>query len=263
MTDDCHRSFLVAALMFGLLTACGAEGEVRHVGLPAAPVGADAAVPSSAADAVTTPSAHDAVTPRPSPITPDATATPPPPPEVDAAGAPPDAEPPPPPPDAEPPPPPLPDAEPPQHCASGPLALPINGCRPAPPPLTGDPAADCVARINQLRAECQCLPPLVRWAEAEACADTQAEYDSTRGPHTGFNAGICAPSGFGQNECPGYPSTASVTQTCLQQMWDEGPGEPFVEHGHYINMTNPRFSRVACGLYTTPNGGVWAVQNFQ
>ena len=46
-------------------------------------------------------------------------------------------------------------------------------------------------------------------------------------------------------------------------MWDEGPGEPFVEHGHYINMTNPDHSMVACGFYETPSGDVWSVQNFQ
>ena len=105
--------------------------------------------------------------------------------------------------------------------------------------------------------------PLARWADGEACADTHAEYDSTRTPHAGFQARICPQSGFGQNECPGYRSTSQVISTCLQQMWDEGPGEPFQAHGHYLNMTNPRFSMVACGFYTTPNGAVWAVQNFQ
>ena len=151
----------------------------------------------------------------------------------------------------------------PAHCTMGPLDLPIPDCRPAPLPSTGDPAEDCVRRVNQLRAECQCLGPLERWRDGEACADMQAEYDGMgAGAHGGFRAGICSPSGRAQNECPGYSSMGQVIGTCLQQMWDEGPGEPFSAHGHYINMTNPAHSRVACGFYTTPSGRVWAVQNF-
>lgn len=149
------------------------------------------------------------------------------------------------------------------RCASGPMAAPLPGCRPTPVPDTGDPYADCVARINQLRWECQCLPPLERWSEGESCADRHAEYDSTRAPHSGFRDRICANGGSAQNECPGWGSVDDVIDGCLQLMWDEGPGEPFEEHGHYINMSSTRYSRVACGYYTTPSGQIWAVQNFQ
>lgn len=144
-------------------------------------------------------------------------------------------------------------------CDSGPLELPIQGCRPAPPPTTGDPAEDCVRRINQLRWECQCLPPLQRWREGESCATEQSAYDADgNGPHAGFRDRICSPGGRGQNECPGYGTWDRVIGTCLQQMWDEGPGEPFIEHGHYINMTNPRHTKVACG-----GADGWFIQNFQ
>lgn len=149
----------------------------------------------------------------------------------------------------------------PDHCDDGPLDAPIDGCSPAPMASTGDPAQDCVNRINQLRAECQCLPPLARWTEGEACADDQAEYDITRSPHSGFSDGICD-GGRGQNECPGWGSVEQVISGCLQQMWDEGPGEPFSEHGHYINMTNPSHSMVACG-FADSDSGLWAVQNFR
>ena len=148
-------------------------------------------------------------------------------------------------------------------CAGGPLSGPIPGCRPTPLPSTGDPAQDCVDRINQFRWECQCLPPLERWTEGEMCADMHAEYDVTRSPHSGFSDRICMPGGVGQNECPGWRSVEQTITGCLQQMWDEGPGEPFSEHGHYINMTKPRHSRVACGFHTTSDGRVWAIQNFQ
>ena len=150
----------------------------------------------------------------------------------------------------------------PSHC-TGPLELPIPDCRPSPLPSTGDLYEDCVRRINQLRAECQCLGPLARWPEGEACADQQAEYDAMgRGAHAGFRDRICSPRGGAQNECPGYRNNDQVIGLCLQQMWDEGPGEPFIEHGHYLNMTNPAFNGVACGFFTTAAGRVWSVQNF-
>jgi len=148
-------------------------------------------------------------------------------------------------------------------CSTGPLDAPLPNCQPEPLAGTGDPYSDCVTRINQLRWECQCLPPLQRWSEAEGCADRQAEYDSTRTFHAGFQADICSPRGWAQNECPGWASIGSVITGCLQAMWDEGPGEPYSAHGHYINMTNPSYARVACGFYTTPAGDVWAVQNFE
>jgi len=47
----------------------------------------------------------------------------------------------------------------------------------------------------------------------------------------------------------------------LQIVQDEGPGEPFWEHGHYINMSSTPYSKVACGFYTTPGGFICAVQN--
>ncbi len=149
-------------------------------------------------------------------------------------------------------------------CDDGPLDAPIPGCRPTEMASTGDLREDCVRRINQFRWDCQCLPPLMRWRDGEACADAHAAYDAERNaPHAGFRDGICMPGGRGQNECPGYPSEASITARCLQQMWDEGPGEPFSEHGHYINMTNPAHSMVACGFHTTDGGRVWAIQNFR
>ena len=151
----------------------------------------------------------------------------------------------------------------PAGCASGPFASPILGCRPTPAPATGDPLADCVNRINQFRAECQCLPPLRRWTEGEACVAMHAEYDSTRAPHSGFRDRICMPMASAENECPGWSSVRDTVVGCLQSMWDEGPGTPFEEHGHYINMSSTRYTEVACGFYTTPSGGVWAVQNFR
>ena len=161
-------------------------------------------------------------------------------------------------------PPPPEDAGMPDHCADGPLDAPLPDCRPTPPPSTGDIREDCVRRINQFRRECRCLPPLERWVEGESCADEHAEYDADgAGAHGGFRDRICSPGGSAQNECPGWGSETQVISGCLQAMWDEGPGEPFSEHGHYINMSSSRYSRVACGFHTTAAGRVWAVQNFR
>jgi hypothetical protein len=127
-----------------------------------------------------------------------------------------------------------------------------------------------VDRINQFRTECACLEPLERWTEGEDCADQMAEYDAIADDaHAGFQDDICN-GGFGQNECPGWRSEAQIIEGCLQSMWNEGPpptdpcnGQCFQTHGHFINMTNPDYSRVACGFYTNPsNDEVWAVQNF-
>jgi hypothetical protein len=150
------------------------------------------------------------------------------------------------------------------QCASGPLAAPIPSCAPAPPASTGDVHADCVARINQFRWECQCLPPLQRWTAGEACTDSNAEYDSINGVHASFYDIPCGTGARAQNECPGWPSNESVINGCLQAMWDEGPedGNPNTVNGHYEAMASTTYTQVACGFYTTPTGSVWGVQNF-
>ncbi|MEM7434295.1 MAG: hypothetical protein AAF436_04015, partial [Myxococcota bacterium] len=81
------------------------------------------------------------------------------------------------------------------RCAKGPLRAPIANCAPEPPPSTGDPHEDCVARINQLRSECQCLPPLRRWKGGEKCARKHAKHDMREGIHAGFHGRICKPQG--------------------------------------------------------------------
>jgi uncharacterized protein YkwD len=120
----------------------------------------------------------------------------------------------------------------------------------------------CVDRINELRATLD-LPALARWDDAESCANGQAKSDSeTDTAHGAF--GQC--DEYAQNECPGWPSTDSITEgdsSCLQMMWDEGPGDDYSSHGHYINMTNTAYTEVACGFYTTTDGEVWAVQDFR
>jgi len=133
---------------------------------------------------------------------------------------------------------------------------------PTPVP-TGNPndvEQTCVDTINAYRATLG-RAPLQRWTVSEACAEDQGFSDAqTQTPHSAF--GRCGE--YAQNECPGWPGPASaMIGTCLQAMWNEGPGSDFSKHGHYINMSNPGYTRVACGFAVLSNGKVWAVQDFR
>ncbi|MEI8254199.1 MAG: hypothetical protein WCJ30_00850 [Deltaproteobacteria bacterium] len=152
-----------------------------------------------------------------------------------------------------------------------------SGARDVPLPPADVPPTDpyaaardsCVAEINRYRAM-NSLPPYARWAGAESCADQMAANDAMVGTaHDGFQRGICAPGGNGQNECPGYGSPSALNG-CLAQMWAEGPtadGSWDTAHGHYLNMIgdytymgfHQHFTQVACGF----SAGGWMVQNFQ
>lgn len=145
-----------------------------------------------------------------------------------------------------------------EMCANGPLAAPIPNCMPTPKPSTGDPQQDCVDRINQFRAECQCLPPLARWTDGESCTESQAADDQAQdSAHSHF--GACGENA--QNTCPNWPSEGDIVSGCLQDMWDEGPGDFNQGHGHYINMSSTKYHKVACGFSSSAKG-VWSNQNF-
>jgi hypothetical protein len=119
----------------------------------------------------------------------------------------------------------------------------------------GSAADVCVRAINAHRAE-QGLPAFERWTDAEACADGEAKSDGASGQAHGaaFQCGEVA-----QNECPGGPGPAAqMIPQCLELMWEQGPGE-----GHHDNMASTRFTKVACGFHTLPDGSVWSVQNFR
>ena len=149
--------------------------------------------------------------------------------------------------------------------SGGPTGGPSGGTTGEPPSTSsgggdGSAAQLCVDTINQHRASIG-LGPLERWADAEGCSDGEAASDAQTGQaHGAF--GQCQE--FAQNECPGWPGPAeSMIAGCLQMMWDEGPGEDFEAHGHYINMSNTGYTKVACGFAATAEGSVWSVQNFR
>jgi len=146
--------------------------------------------------------------------------------------------------------------------ASNPASVPAPVPVAVPQSNSGDPfdalRARCVQRTNEYRASVS-VAPVARRADREACADGAAQSDGASGSaHGAF--GRCQEGA--QNECPGWPGPIEqVVDKCLAQMFAEGPG-PFAGHGHYINMTAPGYSGVACGFATAADGKLWIVQNF-
>ncbi len=118
----------------------------------------------------------------------------------------------------------------------------------------------CVDKINAYRATLS-LPALAGWTEQGKCSDGEAQSDSQTGKaHGAF--GTCTE--MAQNECPGWggpPET--MISGCLDMMWAEGPGADFNKHGHYINMSSTKYTKVACGFFQTSAGKWWSVQNFR
>jgi hypothetical protein len=118
-----------------------------------------------------------------------------------------------------------------------------------------------VHRVNDYRATLG-LKRLTRNKAMDACVDTQAQMDYASGvAHSAF--GHCKESA--QDECPGWTGSNmllvanTIVISCMQMMWDEGAppaGTPcgggtvcYSQHGHYINMTDTAYSKMACGFY--------------
>ncbi|HEY2409401.1 MAG TPA: CAP domain-containing protein [Polyangiaceae bacterium] len=154
--------------------------------------------------------------------------------------------------------------------APAPTLSPTSSPAPTPSPLpqapnapatTSDPfqnaRALCLTRVNDYRARTG-LPPLTRNQPAESCADSQAASDGQAGvAHGAFMR--CRESA--QNECPHWSGTLEdVVERCLAMMFAEGPGSG-AAHGHYVNMTDPNYHSLSCGISATA-GNIWMVQDF-
>jgi hypothetical protein len=153
----------------------------------------------------------------------------------------------------------------------------------------------CINHINALRATdtAVALKPLtlVNTDTTDTCVDTQATNDESKmSAHYSFinNDPSCTwgnASGWAQDECLG--GGAAGIESCLDAMWAEqtqpncagcigctafGGACPNCDYsgtmggecGHYVNMSAPYFTQVACGFGGTPTGSsAWAVQDFQ
>jgi len=157
----------------------------------------------------------------------------------------------------------------------------------------------CIEKINALRATdtAVALKPLtlINTTSTNACVDRQATNDQAHDiPHYSFieNDPACKwgfPRASAQDECViGYGTSPAGTEKCLQDMWDERlkphckgcvgctafagacpdcdySGSLGYECGHYVNMSAPYFSSVACGFAgaAPESSGGWSVQDFE
>jgi hypothetical protein len=153
----------------------------------------------------------------------------------------------------------------------------------------------CINKINALRATNTAvkLSPytLVNTDTTNTCVDTQAKNDEAKNSaHDSFinntpNCNWGQANGWAQDECLGYGSSPSGIEQCLQDMWDESlkpncagcvgctqfggncpncdySGSKGYECGHYVNMSAPYFTQVACGFAGNAQSD-WSVQNFE
>ncbi len=157
----------------------------------------------------------------------------------------------------------------------------------------------CINKINELRATSTAvaLQPytLQETSTLDTCVDTQASTDQSKNTaHYSFNNNdpSCtwgSPMAWAQNECAqGYGTTPAAIEQCIQDMWDErlkpnctgcvgcttfGGNCPNCDYsglmgyecGHYVNLSAPYFTMVACGFAgaAPSSGDGWSVQNFE
>jgi hypothetical protein len=118
----------------------------------------------------------------------------------------------------------------------------------------------CLDEVNKHRAVAG-VGALTRWTANESCVDGQAMADFVAGrSHSNFNA--CTETG--STACTDWPGTdrQGTVRDCIQTFWDEGPGD-FATHSNYVTLVKPSFTKVACGIYMTPGGRLWADLAFQ
>ena len=80
-----------------------------------------------------------------------------------------------------------------------------------------------------------------------------------------------------RNECGTRSSVNAVLNDCIEQQMYYGEKPCYQQYGsncfygtqtplrvaaHYINITDPQYKKVACGLYKTPSGSYHSVQKF-
>lgn len=136
--------------------------------------------------------------------------------------------------------------------------------KPQDPAARTDLSAVCVEAINGYRGTLS-LSPLVEWTDSAACFSRQAALDAKADKAHG-NFGMCKESA--QNTCPGWFADEAVggpqaaMKRCIESMWNEGPGTDFAKHGHYINMTNTKYTKVGCGFHVN-SGSVWVNMDFK
>ena len=122
----------------------------------------------------------------------------------------------------------------------------------------------CLQDINAYR-DTAGVPRLSAWTDSQDCLARQARDDATSGTaHAHF--GVCGE--WAQNTCPGWntndddSSRQRTMRSCLRSMWNEGPGSDYAAHGHYLNMTSAKYTKVGCGFHHS-GGSLWINMDFR
>ena len=121
---------------------------------------------------------------------------------------------------------------------------------------------DCLAKINEYRAT-ENLEPLTLAAEdKQTCADKQSADDlKSNKAHGHF--GDCGE--FAQNSGPNFngsfqKNASAVAEYYLKMMWEDEKAKAekgvteYAQIGHYLNMKNTSYSKVACGITLSADG---------
>lgn len=127
---------------------------------------------------------------------------------------------------------------------------------------------DCLAKINEYRATENLKPLALASEEKQACADKQSADDlASNVAHGHF--GDCGE--FAQNSGPNFSGSwqknaSAVAEYYLKMMWEDekalvtsGKRDPDKKEdypyiGHYLNMKNTSYTKVACGISLSADG---------
>ena len=127
---------------------------------------------------------------------------------------------------------------------------------------------DCLDKINEYRATENLKPLALADDEKQACTDNQAAADLLSNKAHG-HFGDCGESA--QNSGPNFStswqkSATEVSDNYLKMMWEDekalvlsGARDPDKKEdypyiGHYLNMKNTRYTKVACGMVLSADG---------
>ena len=126
---------------------------------------------------------------------------------------------------------------------------------------------DCVDRINKMRA-LETLPPLAQDHGHEKCSDDDAKVNLEKGNDHYQKCGV-------QNTCGIMASISDILNVCIEKQMYHHEKKNYQKNptgcaplkwpngcGHYLNMVDKGFKKVACGIYKTPAGTFKALLNF-
>jgi uncharacterized protein YkwD len=128
-----------------------------------------------------------------------------------------------------------------------------------------------LAAINEGRAA-HGLQALTFDRRQSKCSRDHSKHMALQGQisHDQFPADVCVPHTYAA-ENVGEDPQSSVGNAVLELhrlMMDEGPcattgctGTAYEQHGHYLNLVNPRYKRVGIGIVVT-HGATWLTEDF-